>query len=256
MTFVLPLLLSTLAGCPETPEDAVSGMQAAPPPNAAPTTPGEGGEGMGGDAAAGGGIPAAPSAGLAEPGSPPAPANTVIPGFASMITDGKSITISGTLKGAKKAQIDFVTVSDQGGVMSPLVVEIAQTTDGTFSVKAPASMSKPMYVIVNVDKAGDGPSPGDAIAFTEVSKIEGKDITLSIDATGTTGIESKLPWAGQAPPAPTMEAGGAAVPPSTGGPGAPKDPPIATDGKAAPGGAPGDKAPVPPGDVPAAPPKP
>lgn len=246
MTLVLPLLLSTLAGCPETPEDAVSGMQAAPPPNAAPATPVEGGEGgMGGDPAAGGGIPAAPSAGLAEPGTPPAPASSVVPGFASLITDGKSITLSGTLKGAKKAQIDFVMVNDQGGVMSPSVVEIAQTTDGTFSVKAPASLSKPLYVIVNVDKAGDGPSPGDAIAFTEVSKIEGKDITLSIDATGTTGIESKLPWAGQAPPAPLMDAAGAAIPPSAGGPGAPKDPPLATDGKA----------PVPPGDVPAAPPK-
>jgi hypothetical protein len=118
-----------------------------------------------------------------------------IPGLASLAKDGKLITLSGTLKDATAAQIDFVRLSKRDGETVPEAMEIAKTTDGTFSVKAPATLSEALYLIVNVDQSGDGPSPDDVVAVVSVDKIVGKDIELKdIDCSKGNKSNDKIPW--------------------------------------------------------------
>ena len=191
----LPLMFSMFTGCPESPELALNNQPVAPnvqqgPPGGPPADgtappPADGAASPPGD----GSVPAGPPTEGPEMPMAFAPA-----GLASLATDGKTITLSGTITGAKEAQVDFVRLIDKKGDKAPEVLEVVRTADGTFSVKAPATLATPIYVVVNVDKKGDGIGPGDTIGFTEVSKIEGKDIALSLDVSAGVSVEAKLPW--------------------------------------------------------------
>lgn len=184
---VLPLLFSMLTGCPESPENAINNQPMAPPVNQGPPggPPAEGA----GSPSADGAVPIGP-----PPEGPEQPMAFAPAGLASLATDGKTITLSGTVTGAKEAQIDFVRLADKMGEKAPEVLEVVRTADGTFSVKAPATFATPIYVVVNVDKNGDGIGPGDTVGFTEVTKIEGKDIALTLDVSAGVSVEATLPW--------------------------------------------------------------
>ena len=126
LVLLLPLALVPLLGCPQ-PTETVATEGAPPPgspppgdPNAPPPgDPNAPPPGAPGDAAS---PPADPNVAQGNPppadgpqpgGSPPAPFKPA--GLASLVKDGKSVTISGTVTGLKVAQIDVTAVKTVDG---------------------------------------------------------------------------------------------------------------------------------------------
>jgi hypothetical protein len=180
---VIPSFLVTicLAGCPEK----------APGPDVQDVR-GASGEKRGSNAgpADGGQVP--PTAG--SPGGGPVGASAP-PGFASLIKDGKTITIKGVITNATRAQVDFTLAKKDHDRVTPSVVEVIKTTDGTFSVTAPASYPDPFYVSAMVDAKGDGPTPDDeGTMLPEPIVLAGKDIDLTLEIGANKDWETKVPW--------------------------------------------------------------
>ena len=207
------LLLATLLGCPEEPPDMASQLQAPggapgqapgdagaqPPPDGAPSgepgppgdgqaegepgPPGDGAPSEGGDASgepsAEGGTPGAMPADGAEgsaPGGAPPPGE--LPSFELGDT---TITISGTVAGADKGQVDFLVIEEEDGVKRPRVLHVAQLEAGAFEVTAPATWEDPIYVSTLVDETGDGPDPTDPEGGLEAPiTLAGTDLTLEL----------------------------------------------------------------------------
>lgn len=203
MRFVLATLLLSLAGCTGTEEAApvAPGGEApvAPPAEGAPAGTPEG------DAAAtptpGGDPAAAPPPGGEPTGLPGTPAEPA--GFASLIAGGKSVTLSGTVKGQTVAQVEFAHLVERQGQKVPEVVEVVKITDGKFSVQVPATYEPGIFVSAVVDKKGDGPSPDDLTGGnTKPVKLAGKDETIEITvATGNAWMKD-LPWTDPTAPDP------------------------------------------------------
>ncbi|MES2644144.1 MAG: hypothetical protein V4850_31955 [Myxococcota bacterium] len=224
------VVLLPLAGCPQ-PADPGAPVGPAPDGALPPGAPGP-------DGGVPGGAP-----GPAVEGGPPAgavtgvPDNFAAPGLASFITDGKSVTLSGTVVGAKEVQIDVTAVREVDGQPTPEVLEIVRTTDGTFSIKAPATFDRTLYVsaIAVTDKQ---PSPSDPGGVAAPVKLEGKDVKVEIVVGKDPAYARSLPW--------WREPGDDMAPPSGGTPGGtPGGPPIAApaDGAAPPVAAPASTAP-------------
>lgn len=218
---LLALFLLPLTGCPE-PQGEVTGQPGDPAAGTAPPP-------------VDGSVPPPASGEGAPMGGPP-------PGFASLVTDGKTVTISGTVKGATKAQIDFTTITERDGQKFPSVIEVVQTTDGTFKVSAPASYAGEIWVTATVDAAGDGPTPDDkgGIAASAV-QLNGKDVTVDVTISDDADWFKKLPWyvepsAGMTPGAPPSAAPADGAAPAGGAPSAGGGAPPA--GAAPAGGAP------------------
>jgi hypothetical protein len=161
----------------------------APPPGAgAPVGENLGnppdGEGGGGGAGGGAGAPVGGAPGAFAP-----------PGFASLIKDGKTITINGTIVGADKAQVDFTLSRKEHGQHMPFVVEIIQVTNGKFQVTAPAEYAEPFYVSAVVDAKGDGPTPDDKGGLlAEPLTLNQEDLNIEITITDSSSWQKKLPW--------------------------------------------------------------
>lgn len=238
IVFNLPfLLVLNLAGCPveegtPVPDGAAQPGQpvpGGPPPvgtpgaEGGPPPGGEGGPPPGGEAGAEG-VPAGEGAPPPEGGAAPGPfvpepgAGGVTPpappvGLSSLVKDGKTITITGKLVGATEAQVDVQTVRADGAKSSPELLEIIKVTDGTFSIKAPATYDRPLYLTAQVH-GPDGSKPSELAGAADPIKLEGKDISVEIKLT--TGPEwlKKLPWGeggmkpvGGAPPPPPDKLG-------------------------------------------------
>jgi hypothetical protein len=163
--------------------------------------------------------------------------------FASIIGDGPTVTISGTVKGAKVAQVDFTIAKEMDGHKMPELLQVVKVTDGTFSVKAPANYDQPIYISAVSDTNGDGLNPDDPSGCAaEPVKLAGKDVKLEISISADSSWVKKMPWysADMAPPQP-VGAGGAAAPggapPAAPGGAAPDGAAPAAPGGAAPGGA-------------------
>lgn len=182
------LVLLPLLGCPQ---PADPGAPVGPAPDGAQPPGAPGPEG---------GVPGAP--GPAVEGGAPAPATGAAsggpnafsaPGLASFITDGKSVTLSGTIVGAKEAQVDVTAVKEVDGQPTPEVLEIVRTTDGTFSIKAPATFDRTLYVtaVAVTDKA---PSPTDPGGVAAPVKLEGKDVKVEIVMGKDQAYAKGLPW--------------------------------------------------------------
>ncbi|MFZ5477192.1 MAG: hypothetical protein ACOZNI_10495, partial [Myxococcota bacterium] len=144
--------------------------------------------------------PADPNAAASAPppsetAPPTAPTPPVPPGLASLIADGKTVTIKGTVKGAKKAQVDFTQVKEQDGQKLPDVIEVIQITDGTFTVTAPATYDKDIWITAVVDSKGDGPTEDDwsGVAPAPV-RLAGKDVIVEIPVGASNEWLKKMPW--------------------------------------------------------------
>jgi hypothetical protein len=177
------LVIVGLAGCPEPPPMQSPEGQQGPSNGSLPGAP------AGGPAA--GGPPEGAAAGTAGgAGGAFAP-----PGFASLVKDGKTITISGVVTNATKAQVDFTIAKKERGQYMPFVVEVVQVTDGKFSVTAPATYDEPFYVSAVVDAKGDGPTPDDKGGMlAEPLKLEGKDVNITLAISDKEDWEDKVPW--------------------------------------------------------------
>ena len=191
MRFTLLVSLFALAGCPDPVDPNVPGG-GAPGGELAPMGPNGGAPPDGAPVPAADGVAAAPT----QPeGTPPTP-----PGLASLVKDGAVVTIKGTLEGAKKAQVDFQFYSkDAPGALQgpPENVEIVQVTDGTFSVKAPATSDAELYITATA-KQGEQPAPSDPSGFAGPLTLAGKDLAVTIKLAPNGA--SKLPWFRDADP--------------------------------------------------------
>ena len=230
-----------LAACPVSPEAGGPSPGGAPPP--AEMTPGQPpGEGQPPGPPPGDGAPvdgqAAPVGATAAPGdpsaAPPPPLGAEAPdpskpppegaptelqapmkpaGFASLIGSGPSVTISGTVKGLKKGQVDFTAAKGSGGAASPEVLDTVEITDGTFSVKVPATYDRPIYVSV---RESSGPSVGLSGGTATPIKLSGKDVAVEITVSKELTWTEGLPWSHKGGPAarvPLAPAAGAAPTP-------------------------------------------
>lgn len=241
------LFTSLLVGCPE-PEDNVTA------PGGAPGAPPAGGPGGPGGPPAGGegGTPPASADGSTPPpaeGAPPL-GNSMMeppPGLASLIKDGKSVTISGTIEGAKEVQVDFTAVDESSGTPRPKALEILKVTDGKFSVKAPATYEATIYVTAIQDATGNGPTADDVQGGGNAVKLDGKDVTVTIKMGEMTAEAKKL---FSAPP--EMPAGNSQPPPPEGAAPTPPGPDMPAAGTAPAGGAPPAGGAAPAGGAPAA----
>lgn len=158
-------------------------------------------------------------------GSAPAPGEAFKPvGFASLIVDGKSVVIHGKLVGAKTAQVDFTAIKEVEGSATPEVIEIVNVTDGTFTVTAPATYEREIYVSAVAVKGTAGPTPDDpGGAAKDPIKLAGQDVNVEITLSTDPDWMKKLPWYREGAPTPpdpsALEGGGAgnpAVPPPPG----------------------------------------
>ncbi len=186
---VVPLLL---LGCPvEDPAVAAAAAAASAPPSGDPGAPppAPAGGPVGDAAASSAGLPGEPT-GLVAPFA-------AAPGLASLITDGKSITLSGKIIGSNTAQLDIQT-TQPGNAHAPLLLEVIKVIDGTFSVKAPATYATPLYItaIGSVPEGDKTPPLGGA---SDAVKLEGKDVAVEITLSSGPEWLAKMPW-GIAPP--------------------------------------------------------
>lgn len=185
-----PALLLLLAGCPD-PSTTVPSPDGAPgqPPPGAPGAPGEPGQPPGppGDAAA---PPAGDAA--AAPAAAPGATFTPPPGLASLIGQGASVTLSGTVKGGgANVQLDVIYLDGAGDRQTPVPLEIATVTGGSFSLKAPATYDRELWLVAT-DRKGDQPAPTDPVGHFGPFKLEGKDVTATIELAADGA--KKLPW--------------------------------------------------------------
>ncbi len=191
MRIALAALLLPLAGCPEAKDPAppAAGGDVAAPPAGEPAPAPPAGDGAttpppGGDAAALSSTPAVPA------------------GFASLIGSGKTVTLSGTVKGQTAAQVDFTHLVERYGKQLPEVIDTVKVTDGTFSVSVPATYDKGIYVSAVVDKKGDGPSDDDLSGGSaKPIKLAGKDEKIEITVGSGDAWMKDLPWYDPSAPA-------------------------------------------------------
>ncbi len=194
MRFSLLVTLFALAGCPDPVDPNLPGG-GAPGGEIAPMGPNGGPPQEGAPQPADGAAP--PTDGAPQPagaGASPAPAPPTPPGLASLVKNGATVTVSGTLEGAKKAQIDFQFYTKAGkeeSVSAPENIEIVQVTDGTFSVKAPATSDRDLYITATA-KQGDQPASTDPVGFVGPLKLAGKDLAVTIKLLPN-GV-AKHPW--------------------------------------------------------------
>ncbi len=217
LVLLLPLALVPLLGCPQ-PTETVATEGAPPPgspppgdPNAPPPgDPNAPPPGAPGDAAS---PPADPNVAQGNPppadgpqpgGSPPAPFKPA--GLASLVKDGKSVTISGTVTGLKVAQIDVTAVKTVDGQAVPEVLEILQVTDGTFSIKAPATFDRELYLTATAPPT-EGKLPGESEmggGYSKAIKLAGADVKVDIAFKKDPEWITGLPWFRKDAPAPTI----------------------------------------------------
>ncbi len=222
----LPLLLLA-SGCPTT--DVPSGVPGAVGGLPPPTSPGEPGGQPGGaqppppdgTPAAAPGAPTGESAGALDPGDPAlsAPPGKPAPGFASLIQGGPTVTISGTLVGAKDAQVDFTRVKEKDGRKLPEPLEILKVTDGKFKLEAPAILSGEIWVTA-MTTGPDGGLGGKAGVATAPIRLEGKDVSVTIQLGDGPDWMAVLPWHEA-----NMPLAGAALDPAAGALPTPPNPP-------------------------------
>lgn len=203
---LLPLLMLLIA-CPTDeaagPGAPTDGAPAGPPPEGPPP----GGEMPTGADPAAAGAPGTPGEAPPEgtptdattpPDGAPVPPNDPNampkpPGLASLVKDGKTVKITGKLIGATKGQVDVQTVREDGKTTEPVLLEIIKVTDGTFSVEAPATFDRPIYITALV-QAGAAPSPSDLGGAAEPIKLAGKDVAVEITVGKDLAWLKKLPW--------------------------------------------------------------
>jgi hypothetical protein len=243
-------LLASFLGCGGEDPTTAAPPAGAPPPAA----PGDPAAQTPAPAPADGTAP--PADGAAPPGdaaaAPPAEGGGQVgnaTGFDDLVKTGKSITVSGTIKGGDNAIIDFAEARESAGGTQPFLMEQVKTKDGTFKIKAPAGYANPIYVMATIDSDGNGPSPNDPVAVApKPLKLGSEDVSLELTVSTPKEVAKYLPWGQAALGAPPPAAGAKAD-----GSGAPAGAPPAGGAPAAGGAAPADGAPPAGGAPPAAP---
>ena len=178
---VLPFLL---LGCPQPDDAGTTGGPGGVPPADGGVPPAAGGEGA----------PPTDGGSTQVPGDPTASGGTPN-NFERLIAGGPSITISGKVVGATKAQVDFTIAKVVDGKKMAEVLQVVPAPDGTFSVKAPAKYAEPIYVSAGVDLTANGPTKDDLGGCTDAPiKLDGKDITLEIKVSADPAWNKKMPW--------------------------------------------------------------
>lgn len=178
--------------------------EAAPPAPTASTAP------VATDAPAAAPVAAPTPDAAAAPAAPPAsPAGA--PGLASLVKDGKTVAVSGTIKGATKAFVDFAEVKEIDGQKAPSLIQQVAVTDGSFKVDAPANYAGDIYLIATIDTDGNGPSPNDQMAV-KLLKLGAEPVTLELTPVDAAAATKSLPWAMGAGAAPPPNPGAAVAP--------------------------------------------
>ena len=187
-----------------------------------------GGEGAPGVPGGEGGQPGIPGGEGGQPGTPPAgadgqpPMPAFTPGnaptFDQLIEGDAFITLSGTVSGADKYQLEFLVVDDSSGRAAPRVIHMGIVEESTFSLRVPQDYADPIWLVITADLTGDGPSEDDMLGGTaEALTLGSDDISLTFDLTNEPGFLETLPWysmdeAGTPPEPPGGDPGGQAPP--------------------------------------------
>jgi hypothetical protein len=230
--------LASITGCPPPPEGNGGPAANGEPGNPGPAQSGEAGAPGGPSAATPSppGAPGGPDAGSTAPppgggndgaeiGAPSPPKAPV--GFASLIKGGKSVTISGKISGAKSVQIDFTATSTINGEIAPDIIQIETSPDGKFSVQAPATYDRDIYIVALAPATAGKPGPDDPGGVYGPIKLEGKNVSVEMTLSKDAEWRKEMPWyrpgdGGPAEPPSAAPEGGEAGPPPTGAPTAPK----------------------------------
>lgn len=178
-TLPLSCLLLFLAGCPSPPpteEGAPMGPQDAPITVAAAAQPGQ-----------------APPLAVAATGPDGKPT------FETIIGDGPTVTVRGTVEGASTGQVDFMRITADG----PEIVHVAPLVGGKFTVTAPATFAGEIWVNAIAFPEGGQPTPEAPNGGLEQPiTLAGEDIELSITIGDYDLMADKFP----PPPAPNPPA--------------------------------------------------
>lgn len=232
-----PVLLWIVTGC-SSPEGGAPTSPSAPPPEGA-AAPAGALVGAPPGAPGGGGAPGqapAPDASAPPPGGTPT-APLAPPGFASLITDGKTITIRGTVTPASAVQVDFARVKMVDGKAQPEALDQVKATGGKFEVKAPATLDGEIWVTAMTADAKPGEAKGGMAAAP--IKLAGKDVSVEIKLESGIDWMKKTPWyEDRGAPTPQPPPDGPGAPGAAGGPA-----PAGAAGAAPPGGPAGGVAP-------------
>jgi hypothetical protein len=179
---------------------------------------------------------------LGDPGVP-APPTT----FTDLIAkgDGRTVTISGAVTGAKNGQIDFVAAVQREGRLVQEHLQSARFKNGRYSLEVPATYEHPIVVTAVVMEEGEQPGPSvPSGACANTVKLSGHDVTCDITIGEHDDPSEFFPLDPVLDPALRTDGRAPGVGPATG----PADLPPVT----APGSVPAlDSAPAPAGGAPA-----
>jgi len=250
MLRLAPVLLWIVTGC-SSPEGGAPTPPSAPAPDGAAAPVGAPAVGQPG---APGQPPAADATAPPPGGTPTAP--LAPPGFASLITDGKTITIRGTVTPPSAVQVDFARVKMVDGKAQPEALDQVKATGGKFEVKAPATLDGEIWVTAMTADAKPGEAKGGMAAAP--IKLAGKDVSVEIKLESGIDWMKKTPWyEDRGAPTPQPPPDGPGTPGAVGGPAPAGAPGAAPAGGPAGGVAPaGGAAPSAPAAAPPAKPSP
>ena len=104
-----------------------------------------------------------------------------LPSFDTLISDGPTVTVSGVVNGADAGQLDFLAAPEKGSDAGAVVVHVDRFADGKFSVTAPATFERPLYLSAIVTPEGEPPSPSHPTGGTpEPIQLNGLDVVVAI----------------------------------------------------------------------------
>ena len=210
---IASLSLFALVACPAPPD--AGGTKGNP--SGGPGGPGAGGPGGPGGPGGGppgheAGAPGAPGGevknsnqGNPGPDSEPVTDTAGIPTFSALIDSGvQTITVSGSVPGVNKGQVDVQIAHKVNDWTVPRIVHQGKVVNGSFSFKAPKEFTQPVYLVVMNDQNGNGPDPSDEMLYYPETVTLGVDnVTLRFTATGEPGwvkeVFSQLPNPEEAP---------------------------------------------------------
>jgi hypothetical protein len=111
-----------------------------------------------------------------------------------IVGDTPSITISGSVAGIEKGQVDFlVPVEQPSGKPHGKLVHVAPIDNGSFSAQVPANYGGPIYLFaigLGADGSPTADSPTGALA--EPLQVGEEDITVSITIGENTDLEGRI----------------------------------------------------------------
>ena len=136
------------------------------------------------------------------------------PTFDQIIEDDNAITLSGTVAGSEKYQLEFLVVDESTGRAAPRVIHMGIIEGGTFSLQVPKDYADPVWLVITSDLTGDGPTEDDLIGGSpEAIAFGTTDLNLSYTLTVDPDFLEGLPWYSKAEEGvPPEQPGGASAP--------------------------------------------